>query len=111
MSAVATEITVGMRCIVKGKATGTVRFGPDEARFGPGQWVGIELDEPRGINNGMANGTRYFQCRERHGLFTRAANLKLVTELLSLRVKGLHLPPMIPTETLQLIFQDLILPG
>ena len=52
------DILVGSRVLTKVGDVGSVRFmGPISGR--EGWWVGIELDEPRGINNGMANGTRY----------------------------------------------------
>eukprot|EP00936_MAST-01D_sp_MAST-1D-sp1_P002439 g2439.t1 len=66
-----TTITLGMRCIVKGKTVGTVRYGPSEAQFGPGQWVGIELDAPEGDHDGSIDGVEYFSCRDKHGIMVR----------------------------------------
>ena len=41
---------------------GFVRFvGPTE--FAPGIWVGVELEEPRGKNNGTVDGKKYFNCK------------------------------------------------
>eukprot|EP00929_Paragymnodinium_shiwhaense_P054256 TRINITY_DN27180_c0_g1_i1.p1 TRINITY_DN27180_c0_g1~~TRINITY_DN27180_c0_g1_i1.p1 ORF type:complete len:830 (+),score=190.95 TRINITY_DN27180_c0_g1_i1:61-2550(+) len=54
---------------------GFVRFaGPVE--FAAGEWVGVELDDFRGKNDGSVKGVRYFECEPEKGLFTRAAALK-----------------------------------
>ena len=41
---------------------GFVRFvGPTE--FAAGLWIGIDLEEPRGKNNGTVDGKKYFNCK------------------------------------------------
>ena len=45
--------------------------------FAPGKWVGVELFEPRGKNNGFVNGKEYFRCPEQHGLFLRASQVQV----------------------------------
>ncbi|RTG83316.1 CAP-Gly domain-containing linker protein 3/4 [Schistosoma bovis] len=37
--------------------------------FGSGIWVGVELDEPVGRNNGSVAGIQYFSCPNQHGIF------------------------------------------
>ncbi|CAH8626674.1 unnamed protein product [Schistosoma rodhaini] len=37
--------------------------------FGSGIWVGVELDEPVGRNNGSVAGIQYFSCANQHGIF------------------------------------------
>ena len=39
--------------------------------FAGGDWVGVELSKPEGLNDGSVHGTRYFECRPGHGLFVR----------------------------------------
>lgn len=49
---------------------GTIAFvGPTE--FAPGIWVGVELENAEGKNDGSVKGVRYFKCRSRHGIFVR----------------------------------------
>ncbi|KAI3631973.1 hypothetical protein MIR68_009809 [Amoeboaphelidium protococcarum] len=44
--------------------------------FSTGEWVGIELAEPNGKNDGSVNGERYFACPNNHGLFVRSFQLE-----------------------------------
>eukprot|EP00106_Octopus_bimaculoides_P019860 XP_014787302.1 PREDICTED: kinesin-like protein KIF13A isoform X12 [Octopus bimaculoides] len=39
--------------------------------FASGIWIGVELDNPEGKNDGSVNGSRYFKCRSKHGIFVR----------------------------------------
>jgi len=36
-----------------------------------GNWVGIELDDPKGDCNGDFNGVQLYECKEGHGIFLR----------------------------------------
>ena len=57
---------------------GRVRFiGP--TAFEAGNWVGVELDEPQGHNNGSVDSISYFSCRRGHGIFTRAHSVDNVS--------------------------------
>jgi hypothetical protein len=70
-------IDVGDRVfLISNNSQGTVRFsGPTE--FAGGHWIGIELDEPTGKNDGCVQDIRYFECKMDHGIFVRAAQLKV----------------------------------
>ena len=48
-----------------------------EPEFASGLWVGVELDQPVGKNNGSLNGIRYFSCEENYGIFVRAERVDL----------------------------------
>lgn len=76
-------IAIGQRVTTLGK-TGVVRFvGTTE--FSPGQWIGIELDQPTGKNDGSVKGVRYFECSKTgnaqglYGLFVRPNTVKPIT--------------------------------
>ena len=52
----------------------TVRY-VGETHFKSGEWIGLQLDEPRGRNDGSVDGVRYFTCEPLHGLFVRRTRL------------------------------------
>lgn len=52
---------------------GVIRY-IGETDFSPGQWVGIELQQPNGKNDGSVQGRRYFNCRgSKYGIFVRSS--------------------------------------
>jgi dynactin 1 len=68
------KLNLGDRVDVNGVA-GTIRFVGTTA-FALGKWVGVELDEPNGKNDGTVVGKKYFDCPPSHGVFVRAAQVK-----------------------------------
>ena len=54
---------------------GIVRFNGTTA-FAPGKWVGIELAEPNGKNDGSVGGATYFSCKPSYGMFVRASQIR-----------------------------------
>uniref|UniRef100_A0A7S0U557 Serine/threonine-protein phosphatase n=2 Tax=Hemiselmis andersenii TaxID=464988 RepID=A0A7S0U557_HEMAN len=67
-------IAVGQKVVILGKRKGTVRFIGSTA-FGPGEWVGIELEKPTGSHDGGVNGQRYFSCPAGHGVYVQRAGV------------------------------------
>ncbi|KAH0837852.1 hypothetical protein J3R83DRAFT_6078 [Lanmaoa asiatica] len=56
---------------------GIVRFCGTTS-FAPGKWVGIELFEPKGKNDGSIQGVVYFSCKPLHGVFIRPSQVKIL---------------------------------
>jgi dynactin 1 len=62
--------------------------------FAPGEWVGVELDEASGKNDGSVKGERYFDCDTNHGMFLRAAGVSsIVSHPPVSRPTSINLPP------------------
>ena len=59
---------IGERVLIGQKMTGTIQF-VGQTMFAPGTWIGVELDFPKGTNDGSLDGVRYFTCEPSHGLF------------------------------------------
>lgn len=71
-------VSIGTQVKFKGDL-GLVRYA-GETHFAPGVWIGVELEEPNGKNDGSVESDRYFQCPEKHGLFVRESALEIVDE-------------------------------
>jgi dynactin 1 len=56
---------------------GVVRFHGTTS-FSPGKWVGIELSEPVGKNDGSVKGVSYFSCQMHYGVFVKPSQVKIV---------------------------------
>jgi len=53
----------------------TIRFiGPTQ--FAGGEWIGCELDDATGKNDGSVQGERYFQCKSGYGIFVRESMVR-----------------------------------
>jgi dynactin 1 len=67
-------LTVGEKVLVTGKRKGTVMY-VGETAFGPGEWVGVELEKPTGSHDGEANGqVKYDQLPTRNTCYARSAD-------------------------------------
>lgn len=68
------ELAVGQKILLSDGRTGTIRFVGQTA-FAPGDWVGVELDDGSGKNDGAVQGERYFDCRMGYGMFVRPSTV------------------------------------
>ncbi len=73
------DFQVGQIVEVAGGVKATVRF-IGNTNFAPGDWVGIELEDDSGKNDGALQGHRYFNCPPGHGMFIRHSKLTIVDE-------------------------------
>ena len=75
------RIAVGRRCRLLPAADarrGAVAFvGPVPHIPGLGPWVGVALDEPTGKNDGCVGGVRYFECKDKCGVFVRPERVEV----------------------------------
>ncbi|KIK63885.1 hypothetical protein GYMLUDRAFT_40972 [Collybiopsis luxurians FD-317 M1] len=79
MSAPILDPPLGTIVQVSNVGRGVVRFsGPTD--FKPGKWIGIELEEQRGKNDGSVAGVKYFNCKNGmgYGVFVRPGQIKKV---------------------------------
>ncbi|KAK1826324.1 dynactin subunit 1 [Podospora conica] len=67
-----TDLAPGQRIVLSDGRHATVRY-VGHAAFAPGEWVGIELDDSSGKNDGSVGGERYFDCPMGRGMFVRPA--------------------------------------
>lgn len=67
-------LAVGQTIELNDRRKAIIRFlGP--TGFAPGEWIGVELDEPTGKNDGSVKGDRYFDCETNYGMFLREAGV------------------------------------
>ena len=73
------RVEVGKRCRLGDARRGNVRYvgEVDEIPGLKGPWVGVELDEPVGRNDGSVGGKRYFDCGEKRGVFVRPERVEI----------------------------------
>mmetsp|Transcript_12945 Transcript_12945/g.23808 ORF Transcript_12945/g.23808 Transcript_12945/m.23808 type:complete len:340 (+) Transcript_12945:68-1087(+) len=55
---------------------GTVQY-VGKVGFASGPWVGVALDEPKGVHDGTLFNTTYFTCPPRHGVFAQGSSLQI----------------------------------
>ncbi|KFQ61338.1 Centrosome-associated protein 350, partial [Pelecanus crispus] len=73
------NFNIGDRVLVSKVQPGTLRF-KGLTKFAKGFWAGVELDKPEGNNNGTYGGIKYFDCKEKHGIFAPPQKISHITE-------------------------------
>ena len=67
---------VGQRCQIRiGERRGTIVWTGVLQNHETGYWVGIQLDEPTGKNDGTINGVTYFSTDPNYGAFVRGVQV------------------------------------
>ncbi|KAJ4330151.1 hypothetical protein N0V87_010246 [Didymella glomerata] len=74
------DFKVGQRIETNVHRTGIVKYvGP--IHVAEGAWLGIDLQEPTGKNDGSVRGERYFDCPPQHGLFVKETDvLRIISQ-------------------------------
>ncbi|KAH9827646.1 dynactin [Teratosphaeria destructans] len=70
-------LTVGQRIELNDGRQATIRF-VGTTSFQVGEWVGVELEEPTGKNDGSVKGERYFECEQGFGMFLKPGGVRQV---------------------------------
>jgi dynactin 1 len=73
------ELSAGRKVQLSDSRYATVRYA-GQTTFAAGVWVGIELEDASGKNDGSVQGERYFDCPMGHGMFVRPTTLKVLAE-------------------------------
>ncbi|KAF8317347.1 hypothetical protein DL93DRAFT_2165610 [Clavulina sp. PMI_390] len=71
------DIPLGAYVEVAKLGFGYVRFAGN-TKFGTGKWIGVELSDANGKNDGSVQGVKYFECEPNHGSFVRPSQVKVV---------------------------------
>ncbi|KAF2724140.1 hypothetical protein K431DRAFT_282405 [Polychaeton citri CBS 116435] len=73
------QLAPGQKVELNDGRTATVRFfGP--TNFQTGEWVGVELEDGSGKNDGSVKGDRYFECEMGFGMFLKPTGVRRVVE-------------------------------
>ncbi|XP_066919361.1 CAP-Gly domain-containing linker protein 4-like [Clytia hemisphaerica] len=84
-------LTLGEKVIVAGQKTGFVRYrGP--TKFSPGTWVGVELEDPVGKNDGSVGDFRYFRCEPDRGIFAPLPQIQRIEEVIEEECSSIEIP-------------------
>lgn len=73
------EFSIGQVVQLNDGRFATIRF-IGETGFQVGEWIGVELEDDSGKNDGSVRGERYFDCEPGHGMFVKPAALALVAD-------------------------------
>ncbi|KLU89556.1 dynactin ro-3, partial [Magnaporthiopsis poae ATCC 64411] len=74
-----TELAVGQIIKLSDGRQGVIRF-VGRTSFSQGDWVGVELDDDTGKNDGSVQGERYFDCPLGHGMFVRPTTCTILAD-------------------------------
>jgi len=61
--------------VLLNQGIGMVRFF-GRVDFADGEWIGVEMIEPVGKNDGTVKGKKYFECKDKHGIFVKIEKIE-----------------------------------
>ena len=70
------EFQIGQHVELTDGRTATIRF-LGSPQFAAGEWIGLQLDDGSGKNDGAVQGQRYFDCPPGHGMFVKPAAVRV----------------------------------
>ncbi|KAI9369466.1 dynein associated protein-domain-containing protein [Aspergillus egyptiacus] len=73
------ELSTGCLVTLTDGRQATVRF-IGTTLFADGEWIGVELNDDSGKNDGSVQGERYFDCKPGFGMFVRPAAIATIVE-------------------------------
>jgi dynactin 1 len=73
------ELAVGQTVELSDGRIAAVRF-IGQPHFSTGDWVGVELEDDSGKNDGSVQGERYFDCQMGRGMFLRPAAVTVIAQ-------------------------------
>ncbi|KAI1805769.1 dynein associated protein-domain-containing protein [Daldinia bambusicola] len=73
------EVEVGQTIRLTDGRNAIVRF-VGQTHFAVGEWIGIELEDEGGKNDGSVQGERYFDCLPGRGMFVRPATVAAILQ-------------------------------
>ncbi|KAA8571551.1 hypothetical protein EYC84_001550 [Monilinia fructicola] len=72
------EFEIGQTVELGNGAIGTILYIGTDPIFAAGDWIGVELEEGGGKNDGSVLGKRYFQCEMGRGMFVRPSTVTII---------------------------------
>ena len=76
------EFQIGQTVELSDGRAATIQF-IGQTLFAPGDWIGVELQDASGKNNGEVQGQRYFNCPQDYGMFVRPAAVTVLEQPIS----------------------------
>jgi dynactin 1 len=73
------ELAVGQTVELADGRIAVVRF-IGQPHFATGDWVGVELEDGSGKNDGSVQGERYFDCQMGRGMFLRPSAVAVIVQ-------------------------------